>query len=232
MPDLSELLRKAALFRECTPEQLSAFLQAGTLRAVEEDGFFFQQGDPAIRLFVLTQGRGRLTQVTLDGQEVALRILVPGQMFGAIGLTDAQAAYPVTAQAMEDSQAVAWESAVFLKLAEKVPHMAFDMMGLMTAYVREMQDRYRELATERVEQRLARALMRLAAQTGRKTEEGVLIDMTLTRQDLAEMSGTTLYTVSRMLSEWERQGIISTGRERIVLTDPHGLVRIAEDLPK
>ncbi len=232
MSDLSDLLRKAAIFRDCSPDQLSGFLDAGTLRAVEEDGFFFLQGDPAGRLYVLVQGRGRLTQVTPDGQQIALRLLVPGQMFGAIGLTDGQAAYPVSAQALEDSQAFAWEVEAFRRLADQVPHMAFDMLGLMTAYVREMQDRYRELATERVEQRLARTLMRLAAQSGRKTDEGVLIDTALTRQDLAEMSGTTLYTASRMLSEWERQGIIHTGRERIVLTDPHGLVRIAEDLPK
>ncbi len=230
MADLSEVLRRAALFRDCTPEQLSAFLKAGTLRAVEEDSFFFQQGDPAGRLFVLTEGRATLTQVTPEGQQITLRLLVPGQTFGALGLADRQALYPASARALEDSRALAWETALFRSLAEKVPGMAFDLVGLMTAYIQEMQDRYRELATERVEQRLARALLRLTAQSGRKTEEGVLIDVALTRQDLAQMAGTTLFTASRMLSEWERQGLLSTGRERIVVKNPHGLVQIAEDL--
>jgi len=230
MPDLSDLLRRAALFRDCTPEQLSAFLGAGTLRAVEEDSFFFQQGDPAGRLYVLAQGRAALTQVTPDGQQITLRILIPGQMFGALGLAETQAVYPAAAQALEDSQAMAWKVAEFRALAEGIPSMAFNVMGLMAAYIQEMQDRYRELATERVEQRLARALLRLAAQSSRRTDEGLLIEIALTRQDLAQMAGTTLYTVSRMLSEWERQGLIRSGRERIVVANPHGLVRIAEDL--
>jgi CRP-like cAMP-binding protein len=93
-----------------------------------------------------------------------------------------------------------------------------------------VQERLRELATERVEQRVARTLLRLARQVGRKVEGGVLIDMPLSRQDLAEMTGTTLYTVSRILSQWEQQHLVETGRERILIRQPHGLVAIAEDL--
>ena len=91
-------------------------------------------------------------------------------------------------------------------------------------------DRYRELATERVEQRVARAIIRLTRQVGKRTEQGVLLDMPLSRQDLGEMTGTTLYTVSRIMSGWEQKGLISTGRERIVILNPHGLVTVAEDL--
>ncbi|MGE5140292.1 MAG: Crp/Fnr family transcriptional regulator, partial [Rudaea sp.] len=89
----------------------------------------------------------------------------------------------------------------------------------------------RELSTERVERRVANALLRLAQQTGVKTPEGVLIDLALTRQDIADMTGTTLYTVSRILSHWEQRGLVETGRERIVIRSPHGLVAIAQDLP-
>jgi CRP-like cAMP-binding protein len=102
-------------------------------------------------------------------------------------------------------------------------------MGLMSDYLQEIQDRYRELATERTEQRVARALLRLTAQLGRKVEEGVLVDMALSRQSLAEMTGTTLYTVSRLLSDWERRGLIQTGRERVVIIKPHDLVQIIEN---
>ena len=86
------------------------------------------------------------------------------------------------------------------------------------------------LATERVERRVARALLRLVGQAGTKTEGGVLIDFPLSRQDLAELTGTTLHTVSRILSSWEHKGIIESGRRRIVICQPHGLVTIAEDL--
>jgi CRP/FNR family transcriptional regulator, nitrogen oxide reductase regulator len=104
------------------------------------------------------------------------------------------------------------------------------MMQLMTGYIQEMQERYHELATERVQQRIARVLLRLAAQSGRKMQDGVLIDLPFSRQDLAEMAGTTIYTVSRVVSAWEKQGLVSTGRERVTITNPHGLVRLAEDL--
>jgi CRP-like cAMP-binding protein len=199
---------------------------------VEEDGFFFQQGDPAGRLYVLTTGRVRLTQVSLDGQLVILRLIIPGQMFGAIGLAQAGADYPISAQAIEDSQALAWDNATFRSFCERNPKLSFSLMGLMAAYIQEMQDRYRELATERVEQRVARTLLRLAAQSGRKVENGVLVDMLLSRQALAEMTGTTLYTVSRLFADWERRGLVATGREKVVIVNPHGLVQIAEDLVK
>jgi CRP/FNR family transcriptional regulator, nitrogen oxide reductase regulator len=103
-------------------------------------------------------------------------------------------------------------------------------MQVLAGHVREFQNRYRELATERVERRLARTVLRLASQVGRKTDEGVLLDLPLTRQDLAEMSGTTLFTVSRILSQWEDQELVRAGRERLVIRFPHGLVSIAEDL--
>ena len=103
--------------------------------------------------------------------------------------------------ALENSTALAIK-AVFLKSLMKTrPYLSFDLMHLMTDYIQEMQARYRELATERVEQRIARALLRLVAQSGQQTEAG--IELSFSRQDVAEMSGTTLYTVSRVMTEWE-----------------------------
>jgi CRP-like cAMP-binding protein len=105
-------------------------------------------------------------------------------------------------------------------------------MKLMHGYITELQDRESALTSEKAEQRIARTLLKLAAQTGKKVEGGILIDMPLSRQDVAEMTGTTLFTVSRTLKIWERQGFLSAGRERVLLHDPHSLVRIADDLVK
>jgi len=93
-----------------------------------------------------------------------------------------------------------------------------------------LQERQKALVTDRVEQRIARILLKLTAQSGRKIEEGVLIDLPITRQDIAEMSGTTLFTVSLTLNEWERGGLLEIGRERVVIRNPHGLVSISDDL--
>jgi CRP-like cAMP-binding protein len=91
-------------------------------------------------------------------------------------------------------------------------------------------EKLREMATERVEQRIARTLARLANQIGKQTEAGILIDAPLTRQDLAEMTGTTVFTVSRTLKSWEREGILQVGREKVTITNPHRLVVLGEDL--
>ncbi len=223
-------LRRVAVFRQASKEDLKAIAQLGILRAVEEGGFFFLQGDPAEYLYILLSGRAKLCQIAPDGQQVNLRTLGEYQLFGAIGAVQKGAVYPACAQALEDSSALAILSADFRILLEQRPHLAFGLMQLMTGYIQEMQERYRENVTEKVEQRIARVLLRLAGQTGKRGDEGVVIELSFSRQDLAEMAGTTLYTVSRILSAWEKQGLISTGRERVTLTSPHGVMRIAEGL--
>ena len=161
-----------------------------------------------------------------------MRIIFPWQMFGALGAVRVEATYPASAQALEDSTALAIKSKFLHELIKTRPYISLDLMNLMSSYIQEMQSRYRELATERVEQRVANALIRLAGQSGIRAEKEAVIVLSFSRQDVAEMTGTTLYTVSRLLSEWERQGIIETGRERISITKPHELVRIAEGLEK
>lgn len=224
------ILSNIQLFRGLSPQELQEVLSAARDQVVQEDSFVFYQDDPAERIYVLRSGRIKLTQLADDGQQVLMRVITPGMLFAAISVVEG-AVYPVTAQAAEDSRVLYWSQQDMLVLIEQYPVLALNAVRLLAGHVREFQDRYRELATERVERRLARAILRLASQTGRKTDEGVLLDLPITRQDLAEMSGTTLYTVSRILSQWESQGIILSGRERVVIRFPHGLVSIAEDLP-
>ena len=228
--DIETVIRNVAVLKAATDEDVRVIAGLGIRRAVEEGGYFFFQGGIANYLYIMMSGRAKLCQISSDGQQVNLRTLVPGQLFGAVGAVEPRATYPACAQALEDSTAVAIESAAFRSVLENRPHLSLNLMRLMTGYIRELQERYRELATERVEQRIARALLRLAAQSGRKMGEGLLIELSFSREDLAEMTGTTLYTVSRTLSSWEKRGVIKTGRERIILPNPHDLVRLAEDL--
>jgi CRP/FNR family transcriptional regulator, nitrogen oxide reductase regulator len=228
--DLLSAVRRVAVFRSATEDDIQAIARPGIVRSVEEDGWFFLQGEPAEYLYILLSGRAKLCQIALDGQQVNLRTLNPNQLFGAIGAVDAGAVYPACAQALEESSALAIPSDKFRDLLAERPHLSFGLMKLMTGYIQEMQERYREMATEKVEQRIARVLMRLAGQTGKRVEQGVLIELPFSRQDMAEMAGTTIYTVSRSLSAWERQGILSLGRERVTLTNPHALMRLAEGL--
>lgn len=221
-------LRQVNVFQNATDEDLQLIAQHAVERSIEEGEFFFFQGDPATYLYILVSGRAKLMQNNPAGQQVNLRTIGEWQIFGALGAVRDGATYPASAQALEHSKALALKSEVLRDLMQTRPYLSFELMRLMTGYIQEMQERYRELATEKVERRIARSLLRLAAQLGTKMEGG--IELSFTRQDLAEMSGTTLYTVSRVLSEWERQGLVEAGRERVLIRNPHGVVSIAEEL--
>ena len=101
-------------------------------------------------------------------------------------------------------------------------------MQAVGSRLQEAHTRIVEMSTEQVERRIAHALLRLAKQAGRRIDQGVQIDFPISRQDVAEMTGTTLHTVSRTLSAWEQQGLIESGRQRIVIRDPHKLFGLAE----
>jgi CRP/FNR family transcriptional regulator, nitrogen oxide reductase regulator len=224
-----DYLSQIPLFKSLSPDELHEIVQKGRIRQAGMDEFYFLQGDPAESIFILRDGRVKLTQVTTDGQQILLRFIGPWTLFAIVGLV-ADRVYPVSAQVAEPGSAYVWKREDLMGFINIYPGLAMNAMQLMAGYVQEFQDRLREMATERVERRLARTLIRLASQSGKKTEEGVQIDLQLSRQDLAEMIGTTLYTVSRIFSQWEAAGLILSGRERVVVRNPHGLVRIAEDI--
>lgn len=229
---IQKLIRESNLFRDVSAQGFEKVLGSGILRTVEGDGFFFMQGDPAIHAYVLVTGRVKMVQVTPSGQQITLRIMTPGQTFGGVAILQPQAGYPATAQVEEDSSAMAWDTSHLRELAKTEPSIPVNAMQLMHDYITELQERQQALVTGRVQQRIARILLKLASESGKKVEEGVLIDIPLTRQDVAEMSGTTLFTVSRTLNEWERSGLLKIGREQVIIREPHGLVMIADDLAK
>lgn len=227
---ISVLLR-VPLFSGMSREQVKTIAQAAHLHQFERNVFIFQQGEPATDLRVLRAGRVRITQLTADGEQVLLRFINPGQVFGGVAAFGVRE-YPASAQAIEVSEVWTWNGEAMRELMRQMPQLALNALEHTADTIQQLQIRVRELQTERVERRVARALLRLARQSGKKTDAGILIDLPLSRQDLAEMTGTNLYSVSRILSGWEKQGLIEAGRERVVLLRPHDLVVIAEDLPK
>ncbi len=226
----SEWATRPGLFQGLDPRDISAIVSAAQRRRVAKHAAFFHQGAPASALHVLVQGRTKLVQTTAEGHQVVVRIVGPGDMFGGVALLG-DAVYPATAEAISASEALVWPGPAVARLIARHSGLALNALRVLAHRLGELQDRYSELATERVEQRIARALMRLARQAGRRDARGVRIDMELSRQDLGELTGTTLYTVSRILSAWQERGLIDAGRTQVVIRDLHGLVAIAEDLP-
>jgi CRP/FNR family transcriptional regulator, nitrogen oxide reductase regulator len=227
---LEKKLAEISLFKGLKQVDINAVIQNGRTKKINDGAFYFHEGDPAEQFYVLTSGRIKLTQVTPEGQQVILRYIRPMEEFAIIAVLSG-IDYPVSAEAVEDSVSMVWDKNTMRNLMQKYPLIALNALEILANRVQEFQDRIREMATERVERRIARALLRLVRQAGEKVPEGVLINLPLSRKDLAEMNGTTLFTVSRILSHWEGKGIIQSKRERIVILIPHGLVSIAEDLP-
>ncbi len=225
-----ERARQGGLFRGLAASDIAAIAAGAQRRRAARGAAFFHQGSPASALHVLTAGRAKLVQTTAEGHQVLVRIVGPGDMFGGVALLG-DAGYPATAEALEAAEAIAWSGEALTRLFGRFPALALNAVRVLATRMQELYARYQELATERVEQRVARAVLRLARQAGRPEAGGILIDLPLSRQDLAELTGTTVYTVSRIVSDWQARGFVDAGRTRLVIRQGHRLVAIAEDLP-
>lgn len=199
------------LFRELPPEALAAIGHRLRPRMVEEGEFVFLAGTPAAHVSLLAEGRIKIIKETEDGREVILRMIQPGDIFGGAGLWG-EVVYPASAVALDAGVVLQMPVGDFSALIGEHPEVALAVIRELAQRLREAEARISELQTERAERRIARALLRLASKTGVQTDEGVEIGLPLTRQDLAELAGTTLSTASRTLSAWDRAGLIIAGR--------------------
>jgi CRP-like cAMP-binding protein len=221
------LVADLPLFAGLGAADLDALLSEARSARYAKNSAVFEQGADAHSFFLLLHGHVRATKATPDGQQIVVRYVTPGEIFGvapAIGLTR----YPATATAMDDSVVLAWPSSAWPRLVAQYPALAANTLATVGARLQESHTRVIEMSTEQVERRIAHTLLRLVKQAGRKIETGIEIDFPISRQDIAEMTGTTLHTVSRTLSAWESQGLVEGGRQRIVVCDPHALFLLAE----
>lgn len=217
------------LFATLADSELDEILGAASGRRYRAGDVVFEQGAQATHFFVLVRGRLRVTQVTSEGQQVVVRMVNPGDLFG-IARALARLDYPGTATAVTESCALCWPMRMWTVLLERYPSLAMRAVHTMGSRLLEAQQRVRELSTEEVERRVAHAVLRLVNQSGRKERDGVRIDFPISKQDIAEMTGTTLHTVSRILTAWEGAGLVEGGRQKLLVRDAHGLVMVADGL--
>lgn len=215
------------LFQRMAATELDAILDLATSRRYGAGSSVFEQGDDADCFFVLLHGRLRVTQVTPAGQQVVIRMVNPGDLFG-IAKALQRPDYPGTATAVVESLALAWPMATWDAMLDDHPALAVNAMQTVGMRLQEAQARLRELATEEVERRVAHTVLRLGNQSGRREPDGIRIDFPISKQDIAEMAGTTLHTVSRILSAWEADGLVEGGRQKLLLRDPHRLLLIGD----
>ena len=219
-------------FEGMAPADLDRMLAQARSQRIAKDEAVFEQEDAAHAFFLLLDGHVRVIKTTPDGQQVIVRYIIPGELLGiahALGRTT----YPASAVAAVDCVVLAWPGHLWPEFADAFPNFGANTYKTVGSRLQDTQTRVVEMATEQVERRVAHALLRLIDQTGRKTEDGILIDFPISRQDIAEMTGTTLHTVSRLLTAWEDQGLVKSGRQKVAVTEPHHLQLLAEGrLPK
>ena len=202
------------------------WLDAGVVRSAARGQTVARQGEPAQAFYLVEAGLLKLLQLTAAGEQLIVRFVGPGEPFGGVVALD-KAAYPITALAVEKTRLRAWPSETLRRLLERYPQVRMNIMREMAAHMTDALTRVRELSTERVGQRLAHTLLRLVRQCGQQTPEGMLITHPLTRQELAELTGTTLYTVSRTLSQWEADGVLRSAKRRLLVRSPGQLEALA-----
>lgn len=218
-----------AVFQDLTRDALDDVLAEARPRRLLKGNVVYEQGGNSNTFFILLDGRVKIVQIGTDGDQTIVRFMGPGDFFGCAAALD-RPEYPCSATAVVDSVALVWDAGAMRALLARHPALALSTLRMMGGRLQEAHSRLRELSTERVERRIARAVMRLVRQAGRNVEDGVRIEFPIGRQDIAEMTGTTLHTVSRVLSGWEQLGFTRSSRQRIVIRNPHALVVIAEDL--
>jgi CRP-like cAMP-binding protein len=221
------ILSTAPLFGALPPEAVRYAADVSHLRTVRRRDFVFLEGEPAQCLDVLVTGRVKIIRVTEDGHEVIMRIIGPGEMFGIVGI-GAVPVYRASALAQEESRVLQIPTAKFLSLADASSACAKETIRMLAALLLDAEARICDLQTKDAERRIARTLLQLAAGESAPSSGGTPVSVMLTRQDLADLAGTTVGTVSRTISAWVRSGIISAGRERIVALDFPVLQEIAQ----
>ena len=221
------LIQSLPVFSAMGAAELDEVISRATALRIPKGTAVFEQGETATAFYVLLNGRLKVVKVTADGQQVVMRFVAPGDIYGiakALSRND----YPATATALVDSITLAWDMAIWDDFMMQHPVFARNVMQMMGQRIEEAHTRLKEMSTQDVEHRVAHAVLRIVNQSGRKVKEGVLVDFPITRQDIAEASGTTLHSVSRVLSSWESAGLVVAGRQQVIVCDIERLAHIAE----
>ncbi len=220
-------LSNSRLFRDVSPADRQAILAAGAPRTLRKGDALIRQGEPASAFFLVERGYLKLTQLTPEGAEVIVRFVGPWDPVAGVTALG-EMSYPVTALACDEVHVLMWTRRVLADLLTRVPQLKTSILREMTAHMDDALMRLRELASLNVKQRLAHTLIRLTQPATPSASGALVVPHTLTRQELAELTGTTLFTVSRILTDWEADGLVHSTRAHVEVISAAGLRDAAE----
>jgi CRP-like cAMP-binding protein len=211
----------APFLQGLTQSDRSTVLDAASERRVQADSVIVSQGDPANDLFLIVKGCARYFYITPDGKKIALFWLMPGQIFGASALLLAPPEYLVGTEILKDCCLLVWHRDRLRALASQIPRLLDNALSIASEYLTWYLAAHASLVSHSAEERLAQVLVTLAHGFGHKVSGGTRVD--LTNEQLANAANITPYTTSRILSSWQRNGVLVKTRGQLLLRFPERL---------
>jgi CRP/FNR family transcriptional regulator, nitrogen oxide reductase regulator len=221
-----EILQQTPFFVHLSLPEITAVNKQFREYGYQPGETIYFSGDRATHLYVVASGQVKLLRHSESGQDALLDILQPGDYFGSL-MAWGEEPYPDTAEAKTAVCILAITAESFRTLLQHYPGVALAVLDITTARLQESQEAVRRLSADSAERRIAAVLLKLAAKLGQTTAEGILIQTPLSRDDLAQMTGATAETASRIISQFQKDGLVRSGRQWIALTDKPGLEAIA-----
>jgi CRP/FNR family transcriptional regulator len=216
-------LKKIDLFKNLSEEELKELepYLLSTKYKKKED--IFSEGDPPEWFYIVSKGKVKITKLSHEGKEIILEIVSPTDIFGGVAVIRGFP-YPANAVAMEDSEVLKISRKNLMRLVDRFPNLMYCIALQLGDRMKSSYDSLKNIALERVEARIAALLLKLSNKIGVETDEGTMIDMRLTKQDVADMVGTTVETSIRTFSKFKKQGLVSDSDGKIIIKDMDGLM--------
>jgi CRP-like cAMP-binding protein len=227
MASVEELLRSSTLYRALSAEDQQRLARVSLVKRYEKGEHIFAEGDPPDHLVTIASGRVKVVKTIPSGKEIILEIFGPGDPVGAVVAYEGRP-YPASAIAIEPVSCILVRRTEFFALLEGHPSFVRGFLTGMAQRIVELTRRIPEVAGGRVETRFAHLFLKLAERVGRPGPEGRFVPMPLTRQELADLTGTTIETCIRIMSRWGKEGIVSTERDGFLVRDHARLSRLIE----
>ena len=228
MQPLVDLLRTTPVFRSLSPPDRETVAQAATLQEYPKGETIFEQGEPSDAFYTIASGRVKIFKMLPNGKDLILEIFGKGDPLGAVAAYDGRP-FPASAVALEATVCVVIPRAAFFRLLEQHPSLVRGLLQGLTHRLVELTNRLAELSGGTVERRFARLFLKVSQEMGRPERGGVFVPLALSRQELADMTGTTIETCIRIMSRWGKQNVIRTEKDGFVVIDRAALNEAAAD---
>ena len=216
--DVEAVLKVTPVFRRLSPEDLRTVAQAAGVRQYGRGEMIFEQDTPSDAFYTIASGRVKIFKMLPTGKDMILEVFGKGDPLGAVAAYDGRP-FPACAMALEDTVCVVIPRPVFFRLLEEHPSLVRGLMLGLTIRLVELTNRLAELSGSRIEPRFARLFLKLAGEMGRAERGGLFIPLPLSRQELADMTGTTIETAIRIMSRWGKEEIVRTEKDGFVVLD-------------